>query len=197
MCSPPVHLRMERIINSSYTLSSLLQLCCPPGFGHREHQSAEARSAPLPCWPLFLNLVVGDGAVALDEFCEPTSRTILGNANDWLAQDSDMVKIRSGGLSDEPIPKQRSIPHNTMTHPNDFCRQMPRNRHIKVLDGSQDRCYPNTLEKRFLPVYHPNSDFSSPLKTQACRPHVMVGITGGARPFCIGSLREWRCFTST
>jgi len=50
-------------------------------------------------------LVVGNGAIAQDEFTEQGAAAFFINAIDWLAQDSDMVKIRNRGLSDKPIPE--------------------------------------------------------------------------------------------
>ena len=38
-------------------------------------------------------------------------------------------------------------PPNTMTHPDDWCHHLPRNRHVKVLDSIHDRCYPKKSKK--------------------------------------------------
>jgi gliding-associated putative ABC transporter substrate-binding component GldG len=50
-------------------------------------------------------LVVGNGSMPQDEFGDQGAAVFFVNAIDWLAQDSDMVKIRNRGLSDKPIPE--------------------------------------------------------------------------------------------
>jgi len=48
-------------------------------------------------------LVVGTGYFGQDEFADEGGMIFLINAIDWLAQDSDMITIRSRGLSERPI----------------------------------------------------------------------------------------------
>jgi len=39
---------------------------------------------------------------------------------------------------------------NTMTHPDDFCHHLPRNRHANAFDSIHGRCYPKNVKQRFL-----------------------------------------------
>ncbi len=48
-------------------------------------------------------LVVGDGSLAQDEFADQEGLIFTANAIDWLAQDSELIKIRNRGLADRPI----------------------------------------------------------------------------------------------
>lgn len=50
-------------------------------------------------------LVVGDASLAQDDFGDQNASAFCINAVDWLAQDSEMIKIRNRGLSEKPIPE--------------------------------------------------------------------------------------------
>ena len=48
-------------------------------------------------------LVVSDSSLAQDELSNPDDTVFVTNVIDWLAQDSEMIKIRNRGLSEKPI----------------------------------------------------------------------------------------------
>ncbi len=65
-------------------------------------------------------MVIGDASMPQDEFFDPANVIFFVNAMDWLAQDGDLISIRTRGLTDRPLEKMEAGTKNLMRYMNLF-----------------------------------------------------------------------------